>query len=101
MESPPSPGPAAGRRTTRTGRGPASVAAIAAAGRRRRVLLPVEGRLGPAEAATIAAAGAAAGPCCRPADDSDRPRPGLGCGDRRRRPPTAGPAAGRGTTRAG
>ena len=43
VESPPSPGPAAGRRTTRAGRGPASAAAIATAGRRRWALLPTGG----------------------------------------------------------
>ena len=42
---------------------------------------------------------AVARPCCRPADDSDRPRPGLGCGDRRRRPAAPGPTAGRSARR--
>jgi hypothetical protein len=43
---------------------------------------------------------AVAGPCCRPADDSGRPQPGLGGGDRRRRPAALGPAADRRTTQA-
>ena len=59
-----------------------------------------EGPRGQVEAAGgMRGIAAVARPCCRPADDSDRPRPGLGCGERRRRPAAPGPTAGRSARR--